>query len=107
MATKKADAKSKKVTAKKRVEQSGEMKSASDLKSFLLCVRDGMADDTVAPIYAVSAINNILSNSKIYKMLDKENKELARDIWLRIKQSGMQLKNPPMLFSPDEDGSHA
>ncbi len=105
MTTKKSgETKSKKGTSKKKTTAaSGEVTSAADLKSFLLSIRDGMADDTVAPIFAVSAINNILNNSKIYKMLDKENKELARDIWLRIKQSGMQLKNPPVLFSADEE----
>jgi hypothetical protein len=48
-------------------------------------------------------MNFVLNLPNIYNLLDNENKELARDIWLRIKQSGMQLRNPPMLFQPEED----
>lgn len=76
-----------------------------DLKKFLLHLRDRMAEKAVAPIYAVSAMNHVLNLDKIYSMLDNENKELARDIWLRVRQSGMQVKNPPLLFSEDGDSA--
>ena len=75
-----------------------------ELKTFLLSIRDKMTDHSAAPIYAVSAMNFALNQPSIYQLLDNENKEIARDIWLRIKQSGMQLRNPPMLFQPEEDG---
>lgn len=77
--------------------------SKEELKTFLLSVRDKMADQSSAAIYAVGAMNYVLNLPNIYNLLDNENKELARDIWLRIKQSGMQLRNPPMLFQPEED----
>jgi len=77
--------------------------TAGDLKMFLESIRDKMTDGTAAPVYAASALNHILNHPRIYDLLDKANKELARDIWLRVKQSGLQVKNPPMLFSPEED----
>lgn len=77
--------------------------SKEELKTFLLGVRDKMTEHTAAPVYAVSAMNFALSQPNIYQLLDNETKEIARDIWLRIKQSGMQLRNPPLLFTPEED----
>ena len=78
--------------------------SKSELKNFLQILRDRMTDRTAAPIYAVSAMNHVLTLPKIYDLLDNENKEVARDIWLRIRQSGMQVKNPPLLFGDESDG---
>ena len=69
----------------------GDILSESDLKSFLLNIRDKMAEQTAAPVYAVSALNQILISPELSKLLNEENKELSRDIWLRIKQSGFQL----------------
>jgi hypothetical protein len=70
----------------------------ADLKSFLISLRDRMAEKTVAPIYAVAAMNHVLNLPVVYDLLDDENKETARDIWLRIRQAGVQSVNPPILF---------
>ncbi|MCB0332212.1 MAG: hypothetical protein KDD55_01865 [Bdellovibrionales bacterium] len=77
--------------------------TAKDLKEYLFTIRDRMTEGVAAPINALSAMNYILNVPEITSLLNKENKELARDIWLRIKQSGVQLKNPPLLFSADEE----
>jgi hypothetical protein len=83
-------------------ENFGAISTKEDLKTFLLGIRDRLADQSAAAIYAVSAINFALNLPTIYTLLDNENKEIARDIWLRVKQSGMQLRNPPLLFQPEE-----
>lgn len=77
--------------------------TAADLKAFLQSVRDKMTEEVAAPIYAMSAMNRVLNMSNIYDLLDNDNKEIARDIWLRLKQAGMQLHTPPLLFSAEED----
>ncbi len=79
------------------------IKSKADLKAFLLNVRDKLADETAAPIYAVSALNCVMSDPGVYALLNKENKELARDIWLRIKQAGFHMENPRLLFDAEEE----
>lgn len=80
------------------------LSTKEDLKVFLLNVRDKMMDEQAAAVYAMSALNYVLTVDNVYGLLDNENKELARDIWLRLKQSGLQLKNPPLLFG-EEGGS--
>lgn len=102
----KAKKEPKKVAAKGNssdTENFGAITTKEELKTFLLGIRDRMTDQSAAAIYAVSAINYALNLPTIYTLLDNENKEIARDIWLRIKQSGMQLRNPPLLFQPEED----
>lgn len=81
----------------------GKISTKGDLKNFLMGIRDKMTDNVAAPVYAMSAMNHLLGMSEIYALLDNENKEIARDIWLRLKQSGLQLRNPPLLFGA-EDG---
>lgn len=86
----------------KATETAQVISTSADLKTFLQSVRDKMTDDVAAPIYAMSAMNRVLNLPKIYELLDNENKEIARDIWLRLKQSGLQVRTPPMLFGNEE-----
>jgi len=82
-------------------ERPNDVTTKEELRDFLLNIRDKLADRAAAPVYALSALNHIMNKPVIYELLDKENKEIARDIWLRLKQSGFQLKNPPLLFGAD------
>lgn len=79
-----------------------EIKTKAHLKAFLNNIRDRIADNGAAPIYAMSAMNHVMTLPVVYDLLDNENKEIARDIWLRIKQSGLQVRMPSLLFSQDE-----
>jgi hypothetical protein len=79
--------------------------SKAELKAFLNLVKERIEDDSAAPIYAVSAMNYALNTAQIYDYLDAENKELARDVWLRISQSGLRVRVPMMLFSAEEEAA--
>jgi hypothetical protein len=89
--------------AKKAREKFGKITNKKDLNTFLVSVRDGMGDGSTSPIFGMTAINHLLTAPNVYSLLDNENKEIARDIWLRLKGSGLQVKNPPMLFSAEEE----
>ena len=82
--------------------QFGQIKTKADLKAFLQNIRDKMTEEVAAPLFAASAMNHVLNLENVYDLLGKENKEIARDIWLRLKQSGLQLRNPSLLFTADE-----
>lgn len=82
----------------------GKISSKTDLKSFLLSLRDRMTDESAPPVYAMAAMNHVLTLPDIYNLLDNETKEIARDIWLRLKQAGFQVKSPPLLFTAEDDG---
>lgn len=81
-----------------------EISSTADLKVFLISVRDRLEDDSAAPVHAVSAVTYALSLPGAGKLFDEESKEIARDLWLRIKRAGFQLRNPPLLFGVEGDG---
>jgi hypothetical protein len=82
----------------------GQVTTREDLKAFLHSLVDRMSANEVAPFYALIAMNHVMNLKEFYSLLDKESKELARDIWLRIKTAGLQVANPPVLFGADEDG---
>ena len=75
--------------------------SKDDLKHFLGMLASRMDGEQAAPIYVLTMMNHLLTLPDIYQYLDEENKEIARAIWLRMKQQGMQLRNPPMLFGDE------
>ena len=81
----------------------GKISTKQDLKEFLLNIRDKMTEGVAPPIFVASAMNDFMNLDGIYKLLNKENKEIARDIWLRLVQSGLQLKTPQLLFGGEED----
>ena len=76
----------------------GTISSKADLEAFLLNVRDKMDDESVSAVYALAAVNYIMGLPEVYSWLSDETKEIARDIWLRLKLAGLQIRNPPMLF---------
>jgi hypothetical protein len=100
----------KKETKEKAVQSesqvTGEIHNREDLQKFLTNLRDRMADGVVAPIYALSMMNRLFSEATVYPLFDAECKELGRDIWLRIKASNLQVRNPVLLFG-EENGADA
>jgi hypothetical protein len=82
-------------------EEAAELNTAEELREYLLSIRDRMREPG-APVYALAAMRRVMNLPTIYELLDKENKEIGRDIWLRLKQAGFHLKNPPLLFDAEE-----
>lgn len=81
------------------------LESKEDLKNFLLMVTRLMDENQAPPVYVLNLMNHLLTLPEAYELFDEENKELSRAIWLRMKQFGMQVKNPPMLFGQEETQS--
>ncbi len=73
----------------------------ADLKKFLTHVQDKMMNDAAPPLYVMSALNYVLNHPNVYELMDQECREIARELWLRLKKSGLQLRNPPLLFPDD------
>jgi hypothetical protein len=75
--------------------------SNAALKNFLQSLQDRVAEGQVPAIFAFSVMNHLISNQQICSYFCSESKELARDIWLRVKQSGLQVRSPAFLFGND------
>ena len=74
------------------------MKNSKELENYLKEIRDSLKNKTASSVYALSAIKHALNLENIYEILDQNNKELAREIWLDLKKEGIQVENPPLLF---------
>lgn len=84
------------------VENMAQITSKSDLRAFITDVRDRVLKDDAAPIFAMSAMQQVMSLDSIYDLLDKENKEILQEIWVKLAQSGLHLRKPPLLFGDGE-----
>jgi hypothetical protein len=74
----------------------------ADLKAFATSVRDGLLKDEAAPIFAMAAMKQILTHDDIYSLMDNSIKEILQEIWVKLTQSGLHVRKPPMLFSEAE-----
>lgn len=83
------------MTNKKTIEK---ITNKKELGSYLTSIHSMLEKEEVAPVYALSALNDVLQMEGVYDLLDQGNKEIARTVWLQLKKSGVQLENPPMLF---------
>jgi hypothetical protein len=54
----------------------------------------------------MSAMQQVMSLDAIYDLLDKDNKEILQEIWVKLSQSGFHLRKPPLLFG-DAEGTAA
>ena len=73
----------------------------NELKTFLAEIKEKLADKKAAPVYVASSLQYVFTLSNIDELMDKANIETAREIWLKLKEAGMQLHNPPILFPED------
>lgn len=49
------------------------------------------------------AINQILTNSESVSLLDEDLKSQLRDVWSKLKNMGIQMEDPPVLFGLPEN----
>jgi hypothetical protein len=74
----------------------------SELKAFITDVRDRLLKDQAAPIFAMAAIQQVMNLDTIYELLDNQSKEILQEIWVKLAQSGFNLRKPPLLFGDAE-----
>jgi len=79
-----------------------QISNRADLLAFVSDVRDKLLKDEAAPIFAMSAMQQVMSLDAIYDLLDKEIKEILQEIWVKLSQSGFHLRKPPLLFGDGE-----
>lgn len=74
----------------------------AELLSFVSDVRDKLLKDEAAPIFAMVAMQQVMTLDTIYDLLDKEIKEILQEIWVKLSQSGFHLRKPPLIFGDAE-----
>ena len=54
-------------------------------------------------LHSLLALNELLRIPTAEKLFDDKLKSQAKELWLKIKASGFQLEDPPLLFGLPED----
>ena len=60
----------------------------ADLKAFITEVHEKMLKEEAAPIFAMAAMQQIMSLDTIYDLLDSQSKEILQEFWVKLQQSG-------------------
>jgi hypothetical protein len=102
MTKKKKDAKGDETTNASSSSAAHQISTKEELRSFITDVRDRLLKDEAAPIFAMAAMQQVMSLDAIYELVDKETKEILQEIWVKLSQSGFHLRKPPLLFGDGE-----
>ena len=79
-----------------------QISTRADLLAFVSDVRDKLLKDEAAPIFAMAAMQQVMTLDAIYDLMDKEIKEILQEIWVKLSQHGFHLRRPPLLFGDGE-----
>lgn len=86
----------------KESKEISKISTKADLKAFITEVHEKMLKEQAAPIFAMAAMQQIMSLDNIYDLLDSQSKEILQEIWVKLQQSGFHLRKPPLLFGEGE-----
>lgn len=75
-----------------------QLDTKAKLNEFLTDLRDKLVGEKISAIYALTALNGVMSMPTIYDLLDAKNRTLATEIWDELKKAGVQIKDPPLLY---------
>lgn len=73
-----------------------------DLKDFLTLIVEKLEDESCPLIYAMGALNYVLSLSNIYEIMSDDSRELAKQVWQRLHRAGLHATKPGLIFTEQE-----
>ena len=80
----------------------GKKITKKELKQLLDDLEDRLKTDSMPSIHAMLVLNSILRLPDGGSQLDAKMKTRVKDIWLKLKASGLELENPPLIFGISE-----
>ena len=73
-----------------------------EVSGFLTDLSEHVADSQGNYLHSLIALNELLSQPNAEKLFDSELKAKAKEIWIKLKSSGLELNDPPLLFGAPE-----
>ncbi len=70
----------------------------ADIAQFLSEIARSVVSTNTTYMHSMLALNQILRLPYAPEILDQDLKDQMRDLWLKVKSSGLQLVDPPLLF---------
>lgn len=69
-----------------------------ELKGFICDIETQIVENNVPTIHAMLALNHIMHSANAHEIVDDAMKQQLRDIWSKVKASGLHIADPPSLF---------
>jgi hypothetical protein len=70
----------------------------AEIVDFIAEINKQIVSSTKSTMHSLLAINHILRAPNARQVVDADLKQQLKDIWLKLKSSGLQLQDPPLLF---------
>ena len=74
-----------------------------ELQAFLADIEEKVVESNEAYLHSIVALNELLSLPNAADLLDDELRSRVKDLWIKLKSSGVHLNDPPLLFGLPEN----
>jgi len=72
--------------------------SKKELQAFVAEISRKVVDKEPAYLHSMLAMNHILRQPNLPELLDGDLKDQLKDLWVKLKTTGLNLQDPPILF---------
>lgn len=69
-----------------------------EVQTFISEISQKVIEPNTSHLHSVLAINHLLRQSNMPELLDNDLKEQLKDLWIKLKSTGVQLNDPPLIF---------
>lgn len=69
-----------------------------DVQEFLAQISEKVVKNPGSYFHCMLALNSLLRLSNAAEIFDQNLKEQAKDLWVKLKSTGLHLTDPPLLF---------
>lgn len=74
----------------------------TDVQELLDTIARKSVETNTAYMHSMLLLNTLLREPNADQLFDDSLKAQARDLWLKVKSTGLQLNDPPFLFGLPE-----
>lgn len=74
-----------------------------EFEAFAAEIARKVVDKEPAYLHSMLAMNHILRQPNLPEVLDADLKDQLKDLWLKLKTTGLNLQDPPILFGLGEN----
>lgn len=78
--------------------------SKKDVEDALVTIAKKVVESHAGFVHSMIFLDHLLRLPNARDLFDKDLKNQARDLWLKVKSAGFQLNDPPILFDGNERG---
>ena len=88
---------------KETVGENSGLTTREDVQVLLDEIQSRVANDNLSSLHTLVSLNTVLRLPNAREILDDDLKAQARDLWLKVKASGVNLTDPPILFNNERE----